>query len=105
MYRGEIVELGPAEGIIGHPLHPYTELLLKSAPKLKGEQTWTIAGEVSSSRTVSLDRNSCRYFGRCPLAVEKCGRSKPALDIMESGHYVACFVRGTEKIDETVAEK
>ena len=40
MYKGEIVELGPAQQVINFPLHPYTELLLRSAPKLKGDQSW-----------------------------------------------------------------
>src|SRR5215216_2281195 len=32
MYRGNVVEYGPAAEILTHPVHPYTELLLNSVP-------------------------------------------------------------------------
>ena len=32
MYAGEIVERGPAEEVTQHPAHPYTQLLVASAP-------------------------------------------------------------------------
>ena len=32
MYLGRIVELGPADAVYGHPLHPYTEILLAAIP-------------------------------------------------------------------------
>lgn len=34
MFRGEIVEAGPAESILAHPKHPYTQALIKCIPKL-----------------------------------------------------------------------
>jgi oligopeptide transport system ATP-binding protein len=33
MHRGYIVELGPAEEIYSHPLHPYTKSLLTAIPQ------------------------------------------------------------------------
>jgi peptide/nickel transport system ATP-binding protein len=41
MYRGKVVEAASSESIIGSPLHPYTELLLRSAPRLRGESGWS----------------------------------------------------------------
>jgi peptide/nickel transport system ATP-binding protein len=35
MYRGEIVELGPAAEVLHHPRNPYTQLLLRSMPSLE----------------------------------------------------------------------
>ena len=32
MYAGEIIERGPAEEVTQHPAHPYTQLLVASAP-------------------------------------------------------------------------
>ncbi|MEN6469840.1 MAG: ABC transporter ATP-binding protein [Clostridiaceae bacterium] len=32
MYKGRIVELAPSEELFSHPLHPYTNALLKAAP-------------------------------------------------------------------------
>ena len=100
MYRGEIVELGTADQVIEHSIHPYTELLLKSAPKLKGDQSW-----VAAQKTAVQPRRSppkgCKYFDRCPLAIEKCERYRPALDLVQTDHYASCFVRGTPRILET----
>jgi len=98
MYRGEIVELGSAAQVIGSSLHPYTELLLKSAPRLKGEQSW-VRNQTLVSRPAG-NKNACKYFGRCPLAVEKCGVSHPTLEMAEPGHYVSCFVRGKSNVGE-----
>jgi len=97
MYKGEIVELGASDEVMNHPKHPYTELLLKSAPRLKGEQSWTgdQSTAVRPSRSVL---KGCSYFDRCPLAIDKCQKAKPALDVTDRGHYVSCFVRGADKV-------
>ena len=34
MFRGEIVESGPAESILANPQHPYTKALIKCIPKM-----------------------------------------------------------------------
>jgi peptide/nickel transport system ATP-binding protein len=34
LYRGRIVEQGPTAEVIRHPAHPYTRLLIGSAPSL-----------------------------------------------------------------------
>jgi oligopeptide transport system ATP-binding protein len=34
MYRGKLVEVGPAERITQHPQHPYTKTLLEATPKV-----------------------------------------------------------------------
>ncbi|WNI23955.1 ABC transporter ATP-binding protein [Streptomyces sp. ITFR-16] len=37
LYRGELVETGSARELVNHPVHPYTRLLLGSAPTLRGQ--------------------------------------------------------------------
>jgi len=34
MFSGEIVEAGPAEKVLAHPQHPYTQALIKCIPKI-----------------------------------------------------------------------
>ncbi|MDA5141449.1 ABC transporter ATP-binding protein [Streptomyces sp. AD681] len=36
LYRGELVEVGAARDVVGRPRHPYTRLLVGSAPTLRG---------------------------------------------------------------------
>jgi len=43
MYAGQIVELASASEILTHPLHPYTQALLNSVPKLAGDLDRLIA--------------------------------------------------------------
>ena len=38
MYRGEIVEQGPVEGVLSNPRHPYTRALIACIPKLGAKQ-------------------------------------------------------------------
>ena len=38
MFRGEIVEMGPAEKILADPQHPYTKALIKCIPKMGSKQ-------------------------------------------------------------------
>ena len=37
MYSGSMVELGPTDDIFASPLHPYTQMLIRSLPKI-GDQ-------------------------------------------------------------------
>lgn len=39
LYRGELAETGTARDVIAHPRHPYTRLLVSSAPTLHGAAT------------------------------------------------------------------
>ena len=93
MYRGKIVEMGSSTEIVDSPLHPYTGLLLKSAPRLKGEQTWS-EEDTTILKTVDPDEfHGCSFYPRCPLGEEKCVPAEPELVEITRGHFVSCFVR------------
>ncbi len=88
MYAGKIVEFGNLSDIYANPKHPYTEALLKSVPKLKGE-----------SELVSLKGNppslvnppeGCRFYDRCPHAMEKCKKEPPK--IRTPSGFVLCWL-------------
>jgi peptide/nickel transport system ATP-binding protein len=49
MYAGEIVERGPAEDVTQHPAHPYTQLLIASAPDPDNLGSLLRAGSGSSA--------------------------------------------------------
>ena len=75
MYLGEVVESGPAEEVIGHPLHPYTKALLRSVPKA-GEAPFRLQGEPASALAVPP---GCAFHPRCSTREESCDRHKPEL--------------------------
>ena len=91
MYAGKIVETAPAEAIFAHPLHPYTERLLKCRPSRdrRGQQLDTIRGMVPSPEDYPP---GCRFCDRCPRAFGPCWFDKPALTAIEPDHLVACHL-------------
>lgn len=92
MYLGRIVEIGPAERVIGRPAHPYTQALVDSIPDL-GREPRALAGEPASPLSPPP---GCAFHPRCPLAVDTC--SDAQLDVRLEGvpgnpHQVACIER------------
>jgi peptide/nickel transport system ATP-binding protein len=76
MYAGRIVESGPREALLTHPLHPYTQGLLRSMPARSrpGEPLPEIAGVVPSPDEWPV---GCRFSTRCPSRFEPCADEFP----------------------------
>jgi len=89
MYRGNIVEIGPSSLIFVDPLHPYTELLLKSIPEVGKE--WKEDIKLSGIETEEYGFEGCKFSNRCPYADEYCKKFKPMLVDKSDGRKVACF--------------
>jgi peptide/nickel transport system ATP-binding protein len=92
MYLGRIVEIGPAEQVIGAPAHPYTQALVDSIPDL-GRESRVLPGEPASAMSPP---SGCAFHPRCPTAVDTCGDIH--LDVRLEGepgnpHQVACIER------------
>jgi oligopeptide/dipeptide ABC transporter ATP-binding protein len=97
MYAGNLVETGPSKDVLKKPRHPYTQVLVRSAPvadpKARNLMNVEIAGEVPSA----IDPPSgCKFNPRCPYAEKICSEVNPPLEEVEPGHFVAChFVEKT----------
>jgi len=78
MYLGRIVERAPSEELFHGPRHPYTEVLLASAPSLEPGRVAEppLKGEVPSPIDVP---SGCAFHPRCPRAFEPCSRVSPEL--------------------------
>lgn len=90
MYLGRVVEYGTRDQIFNNPLHPYTKILLESAPKTNRENSKehiTVKGELPSALNLP---KGCAFEPRCPYATEACKQSVPVLE-MKQGREVACF--------------
>lgn len=76
MYLGRIVEEGPTEEIFTSPRHPYTKMLLDSAPTIDslGVLPSGTAGEVPEQRGEFV---GCRFASRCSVAQEICATVDP----------------------------
>ena len=90
MYLGEIVELGTTEEIFTNPKHPYTKILLESAPSFsKKEKNLTLKGDLPSPTNLP---SGCKFHTRCPYAMEKCKISSPQKTLLSQTHYTNCYL-------------
>jgi oligopeptide/dipeptide ABC transporter ATP-binding protein len=81
MYAGQIVETGPAAELLRRPLHPYTQALMRSAPKLGGadKRLTAIPGHVPAPGAAP---SGCRFHPRCAKAQPECARR--AMELLEA---------------------
>ncbi|MDR1798702.1 MAG: ABC transporter ATP-binding protein, partial [Bifidobacteriaceae bacterium] len=94
MYLGRLVEVGPAEQVIGAPAHPYTQALVAAIPGAK-----VPFPEVQGESASPLDPPpGCAYHPRCPLARPACANPALALplDAFGEGRWLACPVVAAE---------
>lgn len=90
MYLGKIMELGTADQIVKHALHPYSKALLSVMPvpgKLLSGKRQILEGETPNA---AADIKGCRFCGRCPVAMEICKEQEPQHKMVEEGHFVSC---------------
>ncbi len=93
MYAGCLVERADTETVFKEPLHPYTQGLMNSIPKVDLELTRleTIEGNVPN---LIKPPSGCRFHTRCPYVMEHCKVEKPELIEINPGHSVACHLYG-----------
>lgn len=89
MYAGQIVELAPALDLLRRPLHPYTQALMNSVPKLGGTtgRLRAIPGTVPNLGAMPA---GCRFHPRCPKAQPDCAQKAPELREVEPARWVRC---------------
>jgi peptide/nickel transport system ATP-binding protein len=87
MFAGQIVERGPAEDVTQQPRHPYTQLLIASAPD--PDQLGTRPPRLLGAPAPATA--GCPFSARCPLVTDKCRVSNPALETISPGRAAACW--------------
>lgn len=90
MYLGRVVETGPAEDVLASPLHPYTRMLIASAPvpdpRARARALADVRGEAPSALDAPV---GCPFAPRCPRKADVCAHSRPELR-GAGGHLAAC---------------
>jgi peptide/nickel transport system ATP-binding protein len=98
MYAGRMVEGGDSETVTQTPAHPYTRLLIDSAPdpdRLTGDLDPTEEDRGNGEPPSLIHPPSgCRFHPRCPAAMPRCGTDVPVpLAIGDApGHWAACWL-------------
>lgn len=87
LYRGTVAEMGATEKIFDNPLHPYTQMLVASVPRL--DKKWDVVEMELKTRPFARN-GGCVYYDRCPVAEGGCAKDRPNLIEVESEHFVAC---------------
>ena len=116
MYAGQIVESGDSEALTQQPLHPYTRLLLESAPDPeKTEALVESSGGPGPAAAVQSDARAaavsaeppslinppsgCRFHPRCPFATQKCSAEMPPTIDLPGHRGARCWAYSTEPSD------
>ena len=97
MYAGDLIEIAPVEELFEHPMHPYTEALLSSIPRVDRDagDLKPIAGQVPP---ITAMPSGCRYADRCPLRVPRCATMPPLVGLaVDPNHQVRCWVRAADE--------
>jgi peptide/nickel transport system ATP-binding protein len=111
MYRGEIVERGPADEVILRPSHPYTQLLAAAAPSpgvprdqltaarrareavraAAASAADATAASTAAERREVLVGQGCRFLLRCPHAMDTCVTQPPDVAV-SADHHALCWL-------------
>jgi oligopeptide transport system ATP-binding protein len=97
MYAGRIVERGPTGFIFEKPLHPYTQGLIRSVPRLdvaNKERLYSIPGQPPN--VIDLP-DCCPFYPRCNRAMDRCRNKYPTSAKFDDGRAVSCWLYAQEK--------
>jgi oligopeptide/dipeptide ABC transporter ATP-binding protein len=92
MYAGKIVERSDVKTIFRNPVHPYTQGLLRSIPRINDEERQQRLAEIPGQvPNLCFLPAGCSFFDRCPRARAECRKETPELRSIEDGHMVSCI--------------
>jgi oligopeptide/dipeptide ABC transporter ATP-binding protein len=95
MYLGRIVESGPRDLIFGAPRHPYTQALLRAAPRPDPSRRGGAAALVGEPPSPLDPPPGCHFHTRCPRATALCRTEAPPPETVAAGHVVRCHHHAT----------
>jgi peptide/nickel transport system ATP-binding protein len=93
MYLGRIVESGPRADVISKPLHPYTQALMSSVPRLGEKKIFYQKGFLKDDPPSAAHLPSgCHFHPRCAKVLGHCSEVDPVLQKEGAQHRVACHL-------------
>jgi peptide/nickel transport system ATP-binding protein len=93
MYAGRIVEEADVRTIFKNPLHPYTQGLLRSIPRIDEEKRPRRLKEIPGRvPNLLFLPKGCAFIDRCDVSIDECRQAVPELEEIENGHFVRCWL-------------
>ena len=89
LYRGGLIEYGPAKDIMDYPAHPYTETLMNAVPRV-GDK-WKEGGAMPDMEDKEYSITYCKFAPRCPYATDECRKERPPMKDLGSERMVRCY--------------
>lgn len=89
LYRGGLIEYGPAKEIMDNPAHPYTELLMNAVPRV-GDK-WDESMVMPDMEDKEYAITYCKFAPRCPYATDECRKRRPDMKELGNNRKVLCF--------------
>ncbi len=89
LYRGGLIEYGPAREIMDRPAHPYTELLMNAVPRV-GDK-WDEEMVMPDMEEKEYAITYCKFAPRCPYATDECRRDRPKMVPLGGERKTLCF--------------
>ena len=95
LYRGGLIEYGPAKELMDDPAHPYTELLMNAVPRVGDKWKESMAMPDMEAKEFAL--TCCKFAPRCPYATDECRKGRPNMVELGNERRVLCFHPLTNK--------
>ena len=90
IYGGEVVEYADVFTIFENRMHPYTQGLFNSIPKLNEDVNRLVPIEGLMPDPTNLP-TGCKFCTRCQYATDRCREEHPEMRDVGNGHLVRCF--------------
>jgi peptide/nickel transport system ATP-binding protein len=94
MYAGNIIEEAETEELYENPLHPYTQYLIKSLPKI-GDKSYKVSAP-GTPPSLANPPSGCKFHPRCNYSMKECTENVPKFVEVKQNHKVACFLYSKE---------
>jgi len=96
MCGGYILEQGTIDDIFYYAAHPYTQMLLRTIPRIDSEikePFRTIEGSPSNP----FSPVGCVFHSRCPACMDVCRQRVPSKTVLSQDHSVSCWLLDNER--------
>ncbi|MCI7456084.1 ABC transporter ATP-binding protein [Actinomyces urogenitalis] len=105
LYAGRVVEEGDSEQVIREPAHPYTQLLIASAPDPDRLEFSAIGVDAGEAPSLIDPPSGCRFHPRCPLATDQCRQEMPPAQQVSDRVTASCWRLGEQTLSTVLGQE